>query len=169
MFPFSQKEIVSFEEIKNIHSIETFEKIMIEKGFELYPEDPSWSEKFFSPVGTKQVYSYNLNESDNYLDWTLSTFNNAQMWAAWYNDNTFVFHTLRDIDYSNVFSDVKNECEFYGVLKRSLSDSFLKNNNISEDIKNYFKERHSCYTCPGSKYTGKICFMKQTIRTLIPD
>ena len=96
MFPFSQKEIVSFEEIKNIHSFETFEKIMIEKGFELYPEEPFWSEVFFSPVSRSQVYSYNLNESDNYLSWELS---NAQMWAAWYNDNTFVFHTLRDIDF----------------------------------------------------------------------
>ena len=144
MFPFSQKEIVSFEEIKNIHSFETFEKIMIEKGFELYPEERIWTEQnefIAAAVGLKLDYSYNLNPSTD----------NAEMWAAWYNDNTFRFDTVRDIDYSNVFSDVKNECEFYGVLESRL------------------KERHSCYTCPGSKYTGKICFMKQTIRTLIPD
>lgn len=130
IFPFSQKELVSFEEMKSIDSFEAFERIMIEKGFEPYTKG------FFT------TYAWRLNPSND----------NAQMWATWYEDNnTFSFQTIYDKDYDNVFDDVKNQCEFYGILENTL------------------EQRHSCYTCPGSKYAGKICFMyKSTIRVLLP-
>ena len=64
---------------------------------------------------------------------------------------TFFFQFQNDEDYNSIFDDVKESCGFYEIMKSATGYSM------------------SCYTCPGSKYPGKLCFGNLSIENIIPE
>lgn len=124
---------ISFYDIKQIDSQESYERIMIENGFE-YVE---WKEYERALIR----YAHNYNEDKN----------EATIWFFYYfKDNTFHLQTAEAEDYDKIFNEVKRSCTFYGIIEDAAGT------------------RVSSYTCPGSRYPGKISFSKGIIQTIIP-
>ena len=132
----SYSQILSFDDIKQIDSRESYERVMIENGFD-YVETVSVGKR----GKTVLVYAYDYDKEEK----------TARIWFYHFWDNLFDIQTPYDDDYAYLFNEVKRSCNFFGIIENSINVRF------------------SSYTCPGSKYPGKISFSKGLIQNLIPN
>ena len=130
----SYSQILSFDDIKQIDSRESYERVMIENGFE-YVQTVGEGEK------TALVYAYDYDKEEE----------TARVWFYLFWDNLFDVQTSYDGDYEYLFNEVKRSCTFFGILENAINVRF------------------SSYTCPGSRYPGKISFSKGRIQNIIPN
>ena len=188
---FSQS--ISFDDIKNINSKESFDRFIIENNFDdpismIYnsmgrdPETNFLVESFVVGYGHTLVTKIeNKIEKESiqasYQDYRVSVypewgFKMQFEFKVNSNERSIVKRNKAQIsmgvheiygpdeiyptdDYTFILNEVKNQCDFYKVV----TDSY-KDGNGDE-----FNYNYSCYTCPGSKYPGKICFRKGQIKT----
>lgn len=85
------------------------------------------------------TYSYPQN-----TEWEIKTF---YIISKRYFYFQFIFGKVYDL----IFDDVKDNCSYYGIMKSANGKS------------------RSCYSCPGSKYPGKLCFGNRAIENLTPE
>ena len=108
------------------------------------------SEKQFKRVMFENGYAQ-ISKDEIALTYAIgydSSSETAVLWAYFYvNDSSVVFQFVRnrdgspDEDYTRILEQVKQECTFY-------------------DFYEYWKGEFICYTCPNSKYKGKIGFYR---------
>lgn len=123
ILPFSVHSQITFNDLKKLDSEEDFQRLCIEQGLEK-DHYTNW----------KSRYAFRPDED----------FELAQIWASYYEVNTFQFQFVIDdgydytdhyYTYQNIIQDIKNSCTFY---------------KVHYDI--------VWYSCPGSLYPGKIGF-----------
>ena len=141
---------ITFEDIMSINSEKTFKRVMIENDFELDVE----------PSVDKIWYGIDI-EKDSVNG------NQSVLWGSYYKRNgefRFKFSIVNkdwlgsEIDvskhpYNLIENKIKKNCEFYDIIEE-------------------FGDDYSCYSCPQSKYKGKIGFTTTDgggiIRHIIP-
>ena len=144
---------ITFEEIMYINSEKTFKRVMIENGFEYEDTDDD------------QFVWYGLNIVRDSLEGSKSSF-----WGSYFKENEeFMFQIgvrsslgedffgrqieTEDNVYNELTEKIKKNCKYYDVLNENGDD-------------------YVCYSCPQSKYKGKIGFHKSDgfgyIRHIIP-
>ena len=132
---------ITFEDIMSINSEKTFKRVVIENGFEYEDTDDN------------QNVWYGMNIVKDSVNGSQSSF-----WSSYYKRNgEFEFQiSLRssfgldffgkqieseDNVYNDIMGKIKKNCNYYDVLNENGSD-------------------YVCYSCPQSKYKGKIGFTK---------
>jgi hypothetical protein len=187
---FSQS--ISFDDIKNINSKESFDRFIIENGFDdpismiynhqsyladfsvvvgyghtlvtkienkiekesiqaSYQDYSQVAENIFEPVrGFKMQFEFKVNSNER----SIVKRTNAQI-SMGVHEIYGPDEIYPTDDYTFILNEVKNQCNFYKVV----TDSYRDGNGDE------FNYNYSCYTCPGSKYPGKICFRKGQIKT----
>ena len=121
---------ITYNDIVSINTLQSFQRVVIENNFELSA----------SSNDTITVYGHNLTKD--------STGERANQWAYYKPESTgfiFVF-VLNDLSrliqsgelsspYYKVTEEIRSSCSFYKII-----------------------DNYSCYSCPQSKYRGKIGF-----------
>ena len=121
---------ITYNDIASINTLQSFQRVVIENNFELST----------STNDTITVYGHNLIKD--------STGERANQWAYYKPESTgfiFVF-VLNDLSrliqsselsspYYKTIEEIKSSCSFYKII-----------------------DNYSCYSCPQSKYRGKIGF-----------
>ena len=122
-------QIKSFNDIKNINSIQEFHRVCIENGYTFIAKEGYIS------------YGVGLNkDKSKATDW-------ATYYDGIYSTNEWLFEEhgvewKRDNGgsyYDKIFEEVKKQCSFFEIQKEG-------------------GDNMACYSCPNSKYKGKICF-----------
>lgn len=121
---------ITYNDIASINTLESFQRVVIENNFELSA----------SSNDTITVYGHNLTKD--------STGERANQWAYYKPESTgFIFwFGLNDLSrliqngelsspYYKATEEIKSNCSFYKIV-----------------------DNYSCYSCPQSKYRGKIGF-----------
>ena len=140
---------ITYEDIMSINSLKTFKKVVIENGFEFDNDSLS-------------VSWYGIDIQKNYNDESGSL-----LWSGYYKETgefkfQFVIEDRSSIDdnydiskhpYNLITEKIKKNCTFYDVI----NDEFKKDTKVD----------WVCYTCPQSKYKGKIGFTKYDGRSII--
>ena len=139
---------ITFEDIMSINSEKTFKRVVIENGFE-----------FDNDLEDKIWYGLDI-EKDSVNG------NKSSLWGSYYKRNgefkfQYIVHTKdwkgNPIDtskhpYNLITEKIKKNCTFYDVINYDFGD---------------FKVDWVCYSCPQSKYKGKIGFTKYDGRSMI--
>jgi len=122
------KQPITYKDIMSINSVKTFNKVMIENGYEFNDEDEDWIDYGINILrdSIKGVYSSEWGVYDK-------------------TDDEFYFKFDFDKDYDDQFyniiiDDIKKNCTFYDTLK-----------NIGHSKRDYIS-----YSCSESTYKGKI-------------
>ena len=180
---FSQS--ISFDDIKIINSKESYDRFVIENNFSddkshilsdgyghrLITKKENRPDRFGEKSLTKEYIDV-LHEHPEYEDGSKRFYmifnffvNDIEQGAYGVNtgqDTTYYFTTNNRLyptdDYKFILNEVKNQCNFYKIMTESGRRSVNDGPWID------FSESYSCYSCPGSKYPGKICFRKGVIR-----
>ena len=151
---FSQS--ISFDDIKTINSKEDFDRFIIENNFEDFKsavfEGTGYGYRLISKIENNVVAetiedSYQDIELENGAKRFVMEFEFYDEYPIW---STPVYPTD---DYNFILNEVKNQCNFYKIWTRTIMIDSMS-----------FSDKYSCYSCPGSKYPGKICFRKGQIR-----
>ena len=92
-----------------------------------------------------EITSYSLAYAFNYFH----SRNKASVWATFFPpDDSMQFQFVKNTDnttaktFTRILEQVKRECSFYDI------------------INDYLGNEYFCYTCPNSKYKGKIGFRR---------
>ncbi len=168
-------QTISFDDIKAINSKESFDRFVIENNFE------SRKSHLFSSENQDGVkidvgYGHNLVQGNetikaSYQDFRVNGGNFQLQFLFFrgydtYNPVTGELMPAKERgdydatnDYKFILNQVKNQCSFYKIGK------------VETTYESGFSEitSYSCYTCPSSKYPGKICFVKGEIRINDPN
>ena len=160
---FSQS--ISFDDIKTINSKELFDRFLIENNFDNWEShiyQNGYGKKLKS--GNDEIEAHYQIDSDGFqMQFYFSLENNK---LGYINPLTgelnFSHRQTGEFDATNdykfILNQVKSQCEFYKIGTRkwqTISPEGLRANHEVD---------FSCYTCPSSKYRGKICFTKGEIR-----
>ena len=144
---------ITFEEIMYINSEKTFKRVMIENGFE------------YEDIDDDEYVFYGLNIVRDSLEESKSSF-----WGSYLKENgEFMFQIgVRSSLGSDFFGrQIESEDNVYNELTEK-----IKKNCKYYDVLNENGNDYVCYSCPQSKYKGKIGFYKSDgfgyIRHIIP-
>ena len=125
---------VTYEEIMSINSIDTFKRVVIENG---YSRQIEMEEDY--PDGINLIfYTLNYRSSDEEKMISLSFYDidNGQFVFVFGQAELKIFDT-----YEIIVSDIKEKCDYYKIINF---------NNVD----------YVAYSCPDSKYKGKIGFTR---------
>ena len=181
---FSQS--ISFDDIKNINSKESFDRFIIENNFEDFKsavfEGTGYGYRLISKIENNVVAetieaSYQDIELENGAKRFVMEFEFYDEYPIW---STPVYPTD---DYIFILNEVKNQCDFYKIITHSYliinrndGSTFISDSSTYDDVAQaekfsrdndnayIYNNKYSCYSCPGSKYPGKICFRKGKIK-----
>ena len=135
-------QVKSFDDLKQINSVQQFKRVAIENGYEINPKYKGDND--FMNYG----FGIDKNDDDNYVAsyWMEYFLNDSKYFEAKKNEWNFQFQSLsydrkNGICYYDIIVDeIKNQCKFYKV-----------------DEDEYGREI-VLYSCAGSTYRGKIGF-----------
>ena len=139
-------QVKSFNDLKYINSETQFIKTCVENGY----SSSGSNEISYLEYGTGFKYS-----SSGYIEgahnWAYFLKKEDEIWNNRLYKDEWVFsfsdlpydRTYGSCDYDNIYKEVKNKCQFFGVV------------NVGDD-------KVVCYSCSGSTYKGKIGFLEIT-------
>ena len=129
LFSLSQSNKV----VISIKSLDTFKKVAIENNYEYSGEYEN----------ERATYVYNLKKDSTGGDRAVKRmyYNPIEQgFGLSFSKSRFFAVTIGETEYDKILTDVKDKCVFFKILNHSGDD-------------------YACYTCPESKYKGKIGFM----------
>lgn len=158
-------QTISFDDIKIINSKESFDRFVIENNFKSR-KNTFFSFKNEDGVETDVGYGHNLVQGNEtiqalYQDYRGNGGNLQLQFYFFRGDGNLSKRGGYDAtnDYKFILNQVKNQCSFYKIGKVRTTTTY--DSSLSEETR---ETSYSCYTCPSSKYPGKICFVKGEIR-----
>ena len=125
---------VTYEEIMSINSIDTFKRVAIENGYSRQDEMEEYDTDEINVI----FYTLNDRSSDEEKIISLSMYDkdNGQFIFVFGQAELKIFDT-----YEIIVSDIKEKCDYYKIINF---------NNVD----------YVAYSCPDSKYKGKIGFTR---------
>jgi len=133
---FSQS--LSYSDIMSISDIKTFKKVMLENYYSKMIE-----------TDRKTTYAYNPRKFGDGDDDFVSGF-----YGTYYSDGHFEFQISLQIEgESDIVTPSNDPSGYYEIIKT------IKKNCTYYDIVEINTSEYVCYSCPESKYKGKIGFM----------
>jgi len=149
-------QTISFDDIKMINSKESFDRFVIENNFESRKSITFGLER--DGVKTDVGYGHNLVQGNEAIQ--ASYQDNRVIGGDFEMQFNFITGLYQDgeelnatNDYKFILNQVKNQCKFYKIS--TIKETY--DTGLSSE------KSYSCYTCPSSKYPGKICFVKGEI------
>ena len=133
-------QIFDFNDIKKVNSEKMSKKFAIENLYLNFYEDP---------YKAQYLYKFTFDEETKYFT------NGPQSLFEWHKQSSLIYLNFdlgyEDMDktFKSIINQIKSECEFYDIF---------------QDKSGYHQEilvgdyEYVCYTCPNSKYKGKIGF-----------
>jgi len=128
---------ITYKDVMSISDVKLFKKVMIENSFEKNVIDDGWL-----------VYGYNIVKDsvngDTSSKWGLYNLDDDRFMLQFSKEGFFGLSD--ESDYDNIVKEIKKNCTYYDVIEYKYTNS--------GDVNDFV-----CYSCPQSKYKGKICFM----------
>ena len=136
---------ITYKDVMSISDVKLFKKVMIENSYEkiTHKDYDGWL-----------VYGYNIIkesidgslvlDDDKSSKWGIYNQKDG-IFAFQFNKESF-FGLSDESDYDNIVKEIKKNCTYYDVIEYKYTNS--------GDVNDFV-----CYSCPQSKYKGKICFM----------
>ena len=122
----------TYKDVMSIKSLDIFKKVAIENNYEYSGEYED----------ERVTYGYNLQkdsiDGDRAVKW-MHYNPKEQRFGLSFSKSGF-FGATDDTEYDKILADVKDKCTFFKILR-------------------YGGDDYACYSCPESKYKGKIGFM----------
>ena len=150
-------QTISFDDIKMINSKESFDRFVIENNFESWKSIRHYK-KDDDGVEIEVGYGHNLVQGNEAIQ--ASYQDNRVIGGDFEMQFNFIIGLYQDgeelnatNDYKFILNQVKNQCKFYKIS--TIKETY--DTGLSSE------KSYSCYTCPSSKYPGKICFVKGEI------
>lgn len=165
-------QTISFDDIKMINSKESFDRFVIENNFESRKSITFGLER--DGVKIDVGYGHNLVQGNETIQ---TLYQDKRKYPEFGGRFEIQFKFMIDNenfsmlsgrnpgeydatnDYKFILNQVKNQCSFYKIGKVRTTTTY--DSSLSEETR---ETSYSCYTCPSSKYPGKICFVKGEIR-----
>ena len=136
-----------FNDIKKINSEKKFSVFALENRYSI----PTGAEELVDGVQYAYKDFVRYDEGD-----FVSAFSSSWLyWSKEYNLFSMDFYLGNEETkkiFEKIISQIKSECEFYDIIKG------MNLNTVIERVNYHVKKEHLCYTCPNSKYKGKITF-----------
>ena len=180
-------QTISFDDIKMINSKESFDRFVIENNFD-NRKVKTWRTTDNQIWG----YEQELRQGNEVIRVAFQNYGEFEMQFKFmidnekyqYNPSTGVYNRKRiqgefdaTNDYKHILKQVKNQCNFYKISPLNGTYTEVRyteydpksNESIFDfepkpyDVEHAYDVSYSCYTCPSSKYKGKICFYKGEI------
>ena len=127
---------ISYKDVMSISDVKQFKKVMIENSFEKNVINDGWL-----------VYGYNIVKDsvngDTSSKWGLYNLDDDRFMLQFSKEGFFGLSD--ESDYDNIVKEIKKNCTYYDVIEYT---------NSGGEVDDFV-----CYSCPQSKYKGKIGFM----------
>lgn len=127
---------ITYKDVMSISDVKLFKKVMIENSYEKNVVDDGWL-----------VYGYDIIkdslDGDRSSKWGLYNLDDDRFMLQFHKESFFGLSD--ESDYDNIVKEIKKNCTYYDVIEYT---------NSSGDVNDFV-----CYSCPQSKYKGKIGFM----------
>ena len=122
----------TYKDVMSIKSLDAFKRVAIENNFEYSGQEEE----------LRVTYGYNIQkdsiDGDRATKWMHYTPRDERFML--FISKSGFFGVTDDTEYDKILAEVKEKCTYFKIL-------------------NAYGDDYACYTCPESKYKGKIGFM----------